>query len=114
MTDASSQWASGRGAFGHDGASAERMRYSRPMSCALLMFTPGGAPPHDELALPEADEVRQVRVASPELEQLGLPFEAFDARAEPCSQRGRVEPLPRADRRRLIGVLGHRPRSLPR
>ena len=43
MTDASSQWAIGRGAFDHAGASAPRMRNSRPMSCALLMLMPGGA-----------------------------------------------------------------------
>ena len=44
----------------HDDESARRMRNSRPMSCALLMFTPGGAYAQQPLA--DIAAARKVRI----------------------------------------------------
>ena len=70
-------------------------------------------PAYDELARPEAHEVREVRVAAAELQELGLALQPIDAGSQPGREGGDVESLPRADRRGLVEYGSHEDASVP-
>ena len=86
------------------------MRYSRPMSCALLAFAPGGGRRRIRSRAGVAEQVGQVGGAAGELAHLGRAVQVVDgsaARRAPAARR----PPPRRRRRPRRGPAGRVPSS---